>query len=189
MTAKPDCRKGFTLLEVTIVSVLTVFLAVLLSSAAAGVGKSSVSLITRSQLAQEMDFAVAALGSDLGGSLAMKASETNAARLGGKNKWKLITWERDFATGDLQLTFDADPNNATIPDKIIRYHWDTALHALVRTDDAGKTFTVCRNVDDFLVVCSETTLDITLTFACYYRRDSDRENAVMKSTCKLTTSK
>ena len=77
-------RKGFTLLEVTIVSGLMVFLAVLLSSAWTGVGRSTTDLIARSQLLQEMNLAVAAISRDLGGSLPNPES-----RLGGKQQGKV----------------------------------------------------------------------------------------------------
>ena len=56
------------MIEVTIVSGLMAFLALLLSNAwVGGIGKATVDLIARAQLAQEMDIATMALGRDLGG--------------------------------------------------------------------------------------------------------------------------
>ncbi len=62
-------HKGFTLAEVTIVSGLMVFLAVLLSAAWSGIGNTTVDLVARGQLAQEIDIATASLSRDFGGSL------------------------------------------------------------------------------------------------------------------------
>ena len=88
MMSRSRPHKGFTLLEVTIVSGLMTFLALLLFAAWSGIGKSTLALITRCQLAQEMDFAVAALSRDLCGAMALKDAETDPARLGGKQNWR-----------------------------------------------------------------------------------------------------
>ena len=96
MMSRSRPRKGFTLLEVTIVSGLMTFLALLLFAAWSGVGKSTIALIARCQFAQEMDFAVSALSRDLCGNMALKDAETDPTRLGGKLNWRLLDWRIDL---------------------------------------------------------------------------------------------
>ena len=187
-------RRAFSLLEVTIVSGLMTFLALLLSAAWSGVGKSTIGLITRCQLAQEMDFAVAALSRDLCGSMPLKNAEADSTRLGGKTKWRLLDWKIEPSTGNLELDFDSDPTNTAtwkVADKVVSYHWNQTLHTLIRTDDTGATFTVARNVDKFTPDASSdpTALHIDVDFACYYRWDSQRTLPIIKRTCKLVAKK
>jgi hypothetical protein len=167
------------------------FLAMLLFAAWSGIGKSEIDLITRCQLAQEMDFAVAALSRDLGGSMTLKDAETDPARLGGKQNWRLLGWKIDPSTGYLELDFDGNPSDPTTwkpVDKVVTYHWDQPTHTLIRGDDTGATFTVARNIESFntYVDSSDSTLlHIEVIFACYYHWDSQRTLPILKRTCKL----
>ncbi len=191
MTSLSRPHRGFTLLELTIVSGLMTFLALLLFAAWSGIGKSTIDLITRCQLAQEMDFAVAALSRDLGGSLALKDGETDPTRLGGKTTWRLLAWKIDPSTGNLELDFDGNPSDPTTwkaADKVVTYRWDQATHTLIRTDDTGANFTVARNIDSLNIYpdsSDATMLHIEVIFACYYRWDSQRTLPIIKRTCKL----
>jgi len=193
MTSVSRSHNGFSLLEVTIVSGLMTFLALLLFAAWSGVGKSTIGLITRCQLAQEMDFAVAAISRDLCGSMPLKDNETDATRLNGKKNWRLLDWKVDSG-GDLQLDFDGDPSTPTnwkFADKLVTYHWNQTRHTLTRQDDAG-TFTVARNVDSFNIYLDSsdpTMLHIDVDFACYYHWDSQRTLPIIKRTCKLVAKK
>jgi hypothetical protein len=170
-------------------------LALLLFSAWSGIGKSEIALITRCQLAQEMDFSVAALSRDLCGSMPLKDTETNAARLGVKQQWRLLDWKIDVSTGYLELDFDGDPTTSGTwksVDKVVTYHWDQPTHTLIRTDDTGATFTVARNVESFsayLDSVDATLLHIDVVFACYYRWDTQRTLPIIKRTCKLIAKK
>jgi prepilin-type N-terminal cleavage/methylation domain-containing protein len=157
-------RNGFTLIELTIVSGLMAFLAVLLSSAWTSMGKSSTNLITRGQLVQEMNLAAASLSRDLGGSLPDPTS-----RVGGKNLAQWIGWTHP-GNSQLHLTY----NGGASPDTIISYYIDndpdTSLTTkiLVRHDQsAGTLFTVAKYVDsNGFQVFDDTsdTIRIVLTF-------------------------
>jgi type II secretory pathway pseudopilin PulG len=195
MMSRSRPHKGFTLLEVTIVSGLMTFLALLLFAAWSGIGKSTLALITRCQLAQEMDFAVAALSRDLCGNMALKDAETDPARLGGKQNWRLLDWRIDPSTGYLELDFDGNPSDSTKwkpADKIVTYRWDPPTHTLIRADDTGSTFTVARNIESFSTYpdsSDSTMLHIELIFAYYYHWDSQRTLPIIKRTCKLVAKK
>ena len=77
-------RQGFTLMEVIVVSGLMAFLAMLLASASAGIGRPAADVIRRRQSLQEMNLAISSLARDLGGSLA-----DPEGRIGGKSLGQL----------------------------------------------------------------------------------------------------
>jgi prepilin-type N-terminal cleavage/methylation domain-containing protein len=194
-------RRGFTLLELMLVAGLMAFLAVLLSETWAGIGKSTIDLIARSQLSQEIDVAVASLGRDLGGSLALPDSvpDSRSELLGPKAKWRLIDWRMNSVTACLELDFDGNPDDDAkwkSVDRVVAYRWDQESRSLIRTDgllDASvpdTTFVVARNVDDFSFnMPDDRTLCIALTFGCYYRWDDQRTRPLVKRTCTLTANK
>ena len=62
-------RRGISLMEVTVTSGLTVFLAVLLSSTWALLNRPTAGLIAWGQIFQEMDLATASIARDVGGGL------------------------------------------------------------------------------------------------------------------------
>ena len=183
-------RRGFTLLEVTVVSGLTAFLAVLLSSAWAGITKSTVDLVGRGRLIQEMDMAVASLSRDLGGCLAVPSSSGN---LGGEDQGVWIGYwaPSSVPTVDkLRLCFDGgnNPNgkadwdpltgnpDAGSTDKIIEYRLEpyddshgVASNVLVRQkvypEPSDEKFVVAKNVDGMIVDVSDPAfIKIELTF-------------------------
>jgi type II secretory pathway pseudopilin PulG len=168
--------RGFTLLEVTVVGGLMVLLVMVLASAWASVGKSIVDLIVRSQIAQEMDFAVAAISRDLGGSL---PASTGQAPVLPQSPY----WDHGSDGKTLNLFFDGHR---------ITYALDS--HTLVRRDLnlntlAETTFTVATNVDDLAVSEDSDMLTIRLDFGCYYGADASRAKALLKRTCTLTAKK
>lgn len=173
-------RRGFTLLEVMVVSGLMSLLALLISAAWAGVGRPAADAIIRGQLVQEIDMALASLARDLGGALA-----NPEARLGGKKQGQWIGWkqlaESEAPEPQLWLCYDGgvDPNGQpdwATPDTIIIYKLQN--NALIRWDlSAGKTFTVARHVQGFDVTpVGSDGLQIVLTFT--YRN--------LTRTCTLT---
>ena len=151
----PNHRKGFSLVEVTIVGVLMATLGVLLSSAWVGVGKTAVSLIGRSRLVQERDLAVAALSRDLGGSLA-DPDPNSYARKNDKATGRWLRWENPVnallpSNKDLKLFYDGETTETTIrylvmedpdPDP------DISTLILVRRENETEStdFTVAKNV-------------------------------------------
>jgi len=155
-------RRGFTLFEVTLVSGLMAVLAMVLSSAWVGVGRSATDLIVRSQLLQEIDMTMAALTRDLSGALA-----NPQGRLGNKNQGRWVGWMQP-AAGQLWLSFDGgdDPNGQAEwgpPDTVIIYQLESG--ALVRYDqNAGTAFTVARNLENMEIASDGDFLHIQLTF-------------------------
>jgi hypothetical protein len=151
----PHQPRGFTLLEVTMVSGFTVILALLLSSAWTGVGRPVADLIGRSQLVQERNLAVAALSRDLGGSLADPSAHTGDVTKGQWLKWdRPANLEQPLNT-DLRLLYDGrtDPTapiSWATPNTIIRYVVES--DTLFRWDELANTyFTVAKNVDSMNV--------------------------------------
>ncbi len=156
-------RRAFTLLEVTVVSGLTVFLAVLLSSAWSAIGRPASDLAGRGQIVQEMELAVTTLSRDLGGS-----SVNPSARLGDKSVGRWVGWTQP-GNNQLWLCFDGgtEPNGQadwTDPDSVIVYHLDG--DTLLRWDhNAGTTFAVARDLTDLAVTAEGTdAVRIVLSF-------------------------
>jgi prepilin-type N-terminal cleavage/methylation domain-containing protein len=181
----PYRRNGFTLIELTIVSGLMAFLAVLLSSAWMSMGKSCTNLITRGQLVQEMNLAAASLSRDLGGSLPDPTS-----RLGGKKLAQWVGWLQP-SNSALWLCFDGgtDPNGSAdwmSPDTVVRYYLandpDTSLTTkiLVREDvNAGTSFTVAKYVDSSgFQVSTDANNDLQVDLTFKYRD--------LTRTCRIT---
>src|SRR5262245_60568788 len=74
-------RRGFSFVEVTIVSGLMAVLAVLLANAWYGLGHPLVETVIRARLAQEANLALNALSRDLGGSLSDADASTGSKTL------------------------------------------------------------------------------------------------------------
>src|SRR5438067_1080268 len=92
-------RRAFTLVEMSVVSVLLVLLGLLLSQTWAGLGRPTVDLIARSRLAREARLATDALARDLGGCLA-----NPEARLGTSSQYRFVG--RSQPNNQLWLCFD-----------------------------------------------------------------------------------
>jgi len=124
MMPMPNHRQGFSLVELTVVSLLMALLAMLLSSAWVGVGRTTADLIGRSRLVQERDSAMAALSRDLGGCRVVGST----ARTGEKIDTRWLTWEILNNTllpsnQDLKLTYDGgtDSGGNILPKTEVRY--------------------------------------------------------------------
>ena len=92
-----------------VVSVLMAVLAVLLSSAWGGVGRTATDLIGRSHLVQERDLTVAALSRDMGGYLS-----ASTARRGERWDGRWLRWELPSAQS-FKLFFDGGTNGSGVP--------------------------------------------------------------------------
>jgi hypothetical protein len=117
-------RNAFTLMEVTVASVLTVSLAVMLGTTWRQLSGPMLELIAWGQLFQEIDLAVAALGRDLGGSQPdYKDPNTSymdpgatAPPLGGKQQGRLLGVRQSPSDPNvLQLWFDGGGNPSIPP--------------------------------------------------------------------------
>jgi prepilin-type N-terminal cleavage/methylation domain-containing protein len=154
--------RGFTLIEVSIVSILMAMLALLLAETWSGLGRPLVETAARSRLTQEANLALAALARDLGGCLS-----DNAGRAGRKSVYAFVGRMQPGGT-QLWLCFDggANPNGTAdwaAPDTVISYEVDNAR--LVRLNQtAGTSFVVAQNVGSFLVENLGSECQITVTF-------------------------
>jgi len=160
----PRSRRGFTLVEVTLVAGLTMFLAVLLSSVWKNISLFTTDAVGRGQLMQEMDLAAASLSRDLAGSLPVLATSTFSNGKPDSGRW--IAWQHPFNT-ELWLCYDGgtcpdgvpDPDwtHLTPNDTAIRYYLandpdgDVATKILVRdtivNSNVVSTFVVARSVN------------------------------------------
>jgi prepilin-type N-terminal cleavage/methylation domain-containing protein len=163
MTQGPCRSRGFTLVEVTVVSGLMAVLALLLSAVWAGFGRPATETIARCRVAQEMNLAVDSLARDLAGSLA-----GNAGRVGRKRDSQFVGWMLP-GNSQLWLCFDGGtaPNGIADwapPDSVIVYMVEG--NALVRWDQTANTsFTVARQIDSMQLGMQGDELQIQLTFS------------------------
>lgn len=170
-------KRGLTLLEVTIVSGLMSFLAIMLSTTWIGIGRPTVDVVIRSGIFQEMDTAVSALSRDLGGSLGGPEG-----RLGDKTKNRWVGWMKP-ADGQLWLCYDGgtDPNGEPdwgTPDTVIVYQIES--NSLIRRNqNTDSTFIVADKLTDFAISEEGNAIDITLTFQ---NRDISRSCSLMVRT-------
>ena len=156
-------RRGFTLVEILIVSGLLVLLAVLIADAWAGLGRPLVDVAIQCRLAQEANAAAACFARDLCGSLA-----DTQGRLGTKAACQFVG-RMQPGNQQLWLCFDGGTNpNGTAnwgpPDTVISYQ--VAGNTLVRWNQtAGTTFTVAHDVTNLYVQdLGGGQVQITLTF-------------------------
>ncbi len=164
------------MVEVTIVSGLMVFLAMLLASAWITVCKSTVNMTARTELAQEMDFASASLSRDLGGSLYLAGSGTTA---------KFSGWSAQNGNTQLELDFDGHTITYFVNSYVlVRRDLNTAT--LTYTD-----FSVAKDVAWLTVTPNgdSSTMTIQIDFACYRGADAARTNPLLKRTCVLVAAR
>jgi prepilin-type N-terminal cleavage/methylation domain-containing protein len=199
MMSTKNCRKGFTIIEGVVASALMGVLALILSSAWGSVGKATVDLIARVQLAQEMDFAAAALSRDLGGCVAnftgqsatfpiVRSATTFITPTGTDEMSSSIQWILD---NNDEITYELDTSN---PDLWKRNNLVRRYHDETESEDT--TFTVARNVDGFQASWSPDgeRLSIRIDFSCNFRYGEssnaptyDRTRPIVKRTCVLVT--
>lgn len=180
----PLRRGGFTLVEVMVVSVLTAFLAMLLSSCWRGFGPTVTGAIARCRVAQEMNLAVNTLARDLGGSLNSSGGSL------GSTRWesRFLDWDCSIPNS-LRLCFDNPSNPADLPNDqptwwspqtVISYSLErmtnglgstpqgpVQFYALVRTVETASpptTFTVANYITG-MQITPGAPLQIQLTFS------------------------
>ena len=144
-------NNGFTVIEVAVVGGLMAFLALLLSSAWTGIGRATVDLTARAQLAQEMDLALMALSGDLARYAVSPQGQLSAP------------WSIDYT----------DPSNPALKIQLdngntIAYQRDTSdawkQNNLIRIYNSPGSpgldceFTVARNVDAFAQAWTAATI-------------------------------
>ncbi|MHC4398922.1 MAG: hypothetical protein ACYTG0_04505 [Planctomycetota bacterium] len=152
-------RGGFTVVEVMLVSVLMGFLAVLVSSAWSGLGRSAADAGRRCRVVQEANLAAAALARDLGGVLPGEAT-------GPKEHGRLVG-RQAVAGPELQLCFDGNDDGQpdwAAPDTVVAYR--VVADRLIRENvQTGSVFTVADHVDQLQLTELGDRINVALTFS------------------------
>ena len=191
-------RSGFTLIEMTIATSLTVILAMMLSTSWVMLNRPTSSLIAWGQLFQEMDIAVTSLARDLGGS--QFDYENADGRPGDMRQGLLIECRRtnDLDGDHFQICFDGDDPDGTATwdmttgDTVIDYYMNEDTSTLVRSNlKTGTLFHVASNVEDMTVVDdpndgNNLRMELTFQFPNYVPKD---ETEPLTRTCILITKK
>jgi type II secretory pathway component PulJ len=151
-------QRGFTLMEMMVVCVLTVLLGMLLSAAWAGLGRPMADAVARSRVTQEATLALASLARDCAGSLPDPTGQQSLGRLVGR----LVV-----GGSELWLCFDGGTPDGVAgwaaPDTVIIY--EMQANRLVRQDqNSGNTVTVAGNLQSMDVADLVDGAQISLTF-------------------------
>jgi prepilin-type N-terminal cleavage/methylation domain-containing protein len=192
MHAPDTSPRGFTLVEVMVASGLTVFLAVVLSSAWMCLSRPTAQLLAWTQLFQEMDLATTALARDSGGSL--PDYREAGGGLGGKKQGRLLECKRTSESGSdhLWLCYDGGANpdgvatwDPPTADTVVEYYVDPTtdpasdhFQRLLRATHTGGTtavFTVARYVSAMTVSdegSDALRIELQFTFPNYVPKDS-----------------
>jgi hypothetical protein len=167
-------RRGFTLLEVSVASGMTVLMAGVLASSWIYLSRPTINLIACGQLFQEMNLSVAAVARDFGGTLS--DYQDSASYLGKKKDGRPTAYELSNGGAGLRLTYtgeSSDTNDSLPPTTTvtIEYTVDAVHHTLVRTKQVGAlstSFVVANSVDSIQVTSqASNSLRIDLTFKCF----------------------
>jgi len=154
--------KGFTLIEVMLVSCLMALLGILLSAIWTGFGRPLGDVAARCRVTQEAILAADSLARDFGGALTGPDG-----RIGSKLDGCFVGRLQPGGAA-LRLCYDGGPNPNGVadwgePDTVITY--EVQDNNLVRWDEnAGTTFIVARNVQQMTLTDLGTGVQIELTF-------------------------
>ncbi|NND96641.1 MAG: type II secretion system protein [Pirellulaceae bacterium] len=151
-------RRGFSLLEITIGSIIAAGLVVMASGVAMDVSRHMAANIVETQVACEARLAIESLRRDFGGTLPDDLS-------GDRAEWRLVG-RMIPNTNELRLCFDSDQDASAdwvLPDRVIIYSLDG--DRLIRSDlTSGNTYTVARHVDDVDFVANAGDITISIDF-------------------------
>jgi prepilin-type N-terminal cleavage/methylation domain-containing protein len=160
-----DKVRGFSLIEMLVVSMMMALLATLMGGAWASFGRAASDVLARARIAQEASLAAESLSRDLSG------YRTSAdARLGGLKASQFLARLEPGGTS-LQLCYDSQTSpNGTVDwasDPVICYQ--QVADRLVRIDqEAGTSTTIAKYLTNFQVssssVGSASAVRIELTF-------------------------
>lgn len=160
-TARGRRFSGFTLTEVMLVGGMMSFLALLISGAWRGLGRSSVDAVVRCRVAQEANLAVESLTRDLGGNL---ADQVAGEKPTGREVGRLVV---DGSA--LWLCFDGGPADGLadwgLPDTVITY--EVQSNRLIRANQqTGVAVVVADKVSQMQLIeqIDELRIDLTLEY-------------------------
>ncbi|MGB7344014.1 MAG: prepilin-type N-terminal cleavage/methylation domain-containing protein [Pirellulaceae bacterium] len=156
-----SCKKrcGFSLLEITIASIISAILVLMASGVAVDVSRHMAANIVETQVAAEARLAIESFRRDFGGN-------SPDAQQGDRAEWRLVG-RMIPNSRELRLCFDASQNATAdwiAPDHVVIYTLSNGQ--LLRTDQVtGNTYTVARLVDDvdFTISAGEITIVIDFT--------------------------
>jgi len=151
-------RRGFSLIEISIASILSAILVLMASGVAVDVSRHMAANILETQVAAEARLAIESFRRDFSGSsLDVQTGDRAEGRLVGR----MIP-----QPSELRLCFDADQNATAdwfAPDRVIVYMVDD--NQLIRTDQvSGNTYTVARWVDDIEFTVGVDEIIISIDF-------------------------
>ena len=151
-------RRGFSLLEITIASIMTASIVLMASGVAVDVTRHMAANIAETQVAAEARLAIESLRRDLSGAC---PDET----LGDRSEWRLVG-RLIPNVNELRLCFDADQDATAdwvAPDRVVIFTLDSGN--LLRTDLLTKNeYVVARHVDDVEFVAASGQIEITIDF-------------------------
>ena len=148
-SARHHPRRGFSAIEMAVVSMLTALLSVIMSSVWMNFCKPALEASARCRMALEANLAAASFSRDFGGNLADSAGRVGVP-LDGRFTGRMIP-----ASGWLRICYhggnDTDPlPKWATPDVVISYQLDG--NRLIRTDEnAGTQVVVATNLTSFSV--------------------------------------
>ena len=154
-------RRGFTLIELSVVCLLTAILASLMTTVWIAFGRPAMEVSSRVRLAREATLAIASLSADLGGGLAGPDGWRKTKRVG------RLVGRITPGNAQIRLCYDGgdDPDgvdNWTDPDHVISY--DVVAGQLLRHDLTLYTDTViASDVDSLMTHIEGNRLKIQLT--------------------------
>ena len=158
LAKRKQCRRGFSLLEVTIGSMMAAVIAVMASGVAFNVSRHLANNIVETQVAAEARLAIESFRRDFGGS-------SPEVRTGERHEWRLVG-RMIPSVDELRLCFDADQDASAdwiAPDRVITY--SMVGDRLVRSDAiSGNTYTVARYVSDVQFIVSAGEINISVEF-------------------------
>lgn len=157
-TRQARTRRGFSLLEITIASIISAIVVLMASGVAVDISRHMAANIIETQVAAEARLAIESFRRDFtGSSLDMMQ--------GDRAEWRLVGRMIPNAN-ELRLCFDADQDATAdwvAPDRVIIYSLDG--DQLIRTDQvSGNTYTVARLVDDIEFTIGVGEINIAIDF-------------------------
>ena len=152
-------RRGISLLEVTIGTMMASMIAVMATGVAVDVTRHMADNIAETQIASEARMAIESLRRDFSGS---SLDETS----GDPDTWRLVG-RMIPSVNELRLCFDSDRDASAdwiAPDRVVIY---TQIgNRLVRSDlISGSSYTVARHVDDVQFIAASGEITVLIDFA------------------------
>jgi hypothetical protein len=152
-------RRGYSLIETMVASILAAFLGILLALSCASFGRSAVEVESRARITQEGILAAQSIACDFGGFLADAPGRT-----GTLTQYSFSSW--DVSEGNVLILYF----QGTTGSDVIAITYQLSGDQLIRSNSSnGVTTTIARNVTAFTVGSnpentSQAVIQITVAF-------------------------